>query len=1222
MKKVRFVSSLVTPLAAVLIAGCTGGGGGTGGDNNDAGGAPNDPPPPASDHPACVISADCPAGEHCDLGECIQDCNTDMACGGSQRCTPRARCVEPGSPDTDPPPSPHYSGAVSAAPTSASLTEADKTFSVQLSTASSDPVRYRIELSAPHLSIGQVRGEFSKTTTLVFTVNTAAFKGRDVPGTITIHTTLGDVVVTAPIHVGVTGSYQGSLRFDGGPTSLGETRIGLDLLEKSGNVSMHIDPKKSLLFPTMPAGDVTGAGSFTVSDGVDVTVSQRIPSAFGDSRNHFGRDVGLKTRFKLHAATRGNLEGTFEMTTYALFSTPTTLTGTVSLEYVPPGPTGGDPDFRVLDAPSMPSAPSKDLFLSPSDVFGWSDPSCDHIVCGVAGCTSASSVAAAMSTAEATYAQPLNNAVKTRAGDAPFNGIAADCSAALGAKSLSDWKGGCSLVVPLACALPIAAKRSTADTATAQKFGDLYAEMLAPGLLVAKNEVVNALSDSFTSDGIAKEVSHYNNAQQALAPLARWALQPSVAEYLRSISPEGARGDGSATAGGDAYPAGRALADLLYTSSVIDGERARIDAANAGSDPKLATAAQTRALLGFLETAMLSEIVSSWGVSVPHGITVKFTGVLNPLDQGFSALVNGANAFGVPSGFVPFVYRPDDVSKTNFEQMLGMAQPAISAEEISETTFVNNKRTYELNAKDLNAQLSSVRSQYDLRLKTICGASFDPDAITGPDDWNKCGAGNAGDVGAMLLDVEAALARVRAAQGRIEGAKEKIAIDTKALSDTQHVHEETLNFVSATGDQLSQLDIAEGVISAEEKFLDMAAQSSVGNFGAPAAMAGFASLLELEKAGLESEKQQLQTAQTMRFEAATAQIELINGMANIQKETIDVVQLGVDMQQDLIGVVQTEARVRSSVEEAKAIYDERARVLDLVDHDPSNDPSYRLLRDQEALTVLADRAEAQKQLYLVGQALQYEINQHIPAIDGAVLNAHNTASLKGLAACMSTIVNAQRIAFGIPQDYATTVSLRQMLGITGPRTDAVTGEVLSEGQQFRELLLRNANLDGQGGVGITFATDLMPKNGLWSSNVCNDRVSTMQAQLVGDFLGDNQAEVTLSLTGGAVMRQCGSDSVESWSFGAIGASSSASVAVIQAGVNTFGDAPPNSSLAGQSVARASWKLAIPGASAAPTNSDIDLTHVDDVVLKIAHKALPQKTAPLSIDLSCLATIGK
>jgi hypothetical protein len=387
-------------------------------------------------------------------------------------------------------------------------------------------------------------------------------------------------------------------------------------------------------------------------------------------------------------------------------------------------------------------------------------------------------------------------------------------------------------------------------------------------------------------------------------------------------------------------------------------------------------------------------------------------------------------------------------------------------------------------------------------------------------------------------------------------------------------------------------------------------------------MAPITMALGMVKAGIEAEKVQLQTAQTMRFEEAGRQLELINGMANIQRQTIDLAQLGVEIQQDILAVLQARLRLVNALQQAKNLHEERQRVLAVASKDPANDPSYRLLRDQLAIQVLRARGDAQARLYLAASALQYELNMSIPSIDGAVMNAHNATSLEALSGCLLSIHNNARIAYGTPQDYSATVSVRKLLGITGPRKDEVTGQVLSEGEQFRYLLLKNENLDGKGGVGITFATDLQPGNQLWSTDVCNDRLTSVQAQIVGDFLGDNRAQVNISQTGASVMRACDSDMVRSWSLTSGSATAAPAFAVLQAGVNTFGDAPPNTSLFGQSVARASWIVVIPGGREAPANADLDLTKIDDVVLKFSHKALPRRSSPLAVDLSCLSRVGR
>jgi hypothetical protein len=95
-----------------------------------------------------------------------------------------------------------------------------------------------------------------------------------------------------------------------------------------------------------------------------------------------------------------------------------------------------------------------------------------------------------------------------------------------------------------------------------------------------------------------------------------------------------------------------------------------------------------------------------------------------------------------------------------------------------------------------------------------------------------------------------------------------------------------------------------------------------------------------------------------------------------------------------------------------------------------------------------------------------------------------------------------------------------------------------------------------------------------------------------------------------------------WSLGGSTSTGPTAVAVIQAGVNTFGTAPANTSLFGQPVARANWVLSIPGGADAPANADVDVTNIDDVVLQFDHKAVPLQSSPVSIDVSCLSTIGQ
>jgi hypothetical protein len=322
----------------------------------------------------------------------------------------------------------------------------------------------------------------------------------------------------------------------------------------------------------------------------------------------------------------------------------------------------------------------------------------------------------------------------------------------------------------------------------------------------------------------------------------------------------------------------------------------------------------------------------------------------------------------------------------------------------------------------------------------------------------------------------------------------------------------------------------------------------------------------------------------------------------------------------VIGLLQAQLRARNAIDQAVRLHDERGRAVAIANLNPANDPAFRVLRDTRALQLLAARARAQQKLFLSARALEYEMNTPIATLGGTVLGARSKLAMSQLDKCLRSIFESYRTNYGTPQTYETSISVRKLLGILGPRTDEVTGEDLSEGQQFRQLLLRNENLDGKGGVGIVFSSNLQPGNGLWATDVCSDRVTAVQAELVGDFLGDNQAQVNLSLSGAGVMRDCGSDALHSWSFGSESPGAGTAFAVVQAGVNSRGTAPPNNSLFGQSVARASWQIVIPGGQEAPANNDLDLLQIEDIVLHIAHEANPKRDTALPIDASCLAGI--
>jgi hypothetical protein len=1190
----------------------SGGGQGPGGTSS----IPAEPPKPDESTDACIISADCPAGTHCDLGECAQECSSKHPCAKGLACSVRARCVKPEELDADPPPVTEHAGTVTAEASKLALEERDTEFELQLESDTDALVGYRVEVKAPFLKLeGDERGEFAGGTRLKFSVAPSGISGPKSAGVVIVHTTLGDVAVNPSLRVGLTGRYQGVMRYNAGKTPLGDVGVAFDMLDKNGNVRVRVDPARSMTFPAAAGGAVTGRGAFTFTDGLALTLAQVVDPSFGGERNHFKRPIGRRISFALKPTGSGKLEGTFEEKIYGVTQAPLSLNGTAYLE---PSQQAEPEDFMIGATPVMPAA-QQNTFPDVSAFSGWNDYDC------FSDCQYASDRLGCISgTIEPIYYQHLVDSLTGgRTSSEPLDDLAKACESELALTTTSDYRNlgypRCASIPPLACSLQRLATGSwtTAGLPLARTaFNRVTARMLAPALFVAQNSLAVGLKRSFL-EGAAAQGESFVAARSALRAPATFAFSSGLLGYLKTLPAAVAKGDDDSKDPTQTnYPSARALARLVYVLQTLDGEESRADAIDVtGELADKLERAQSRGLLGFFEAATLASVMDAW--DNPANIGGEFVGSLTLSDRGFASLQQGATLFGVPEGQVPLVYDPARPQPSNFEQVLEVrAKPALDQFQADQAAFEAAHRDFEQNASRLTDETESVRRTYEDQISAICGSRFDVDSVKTDEDWETCGADGSGEFSELSLDIAQAYLRLQASQSRIRGLKQKYAIDEKRLAAAQQVRVDQMQFIDEQGTKLQGLALAEGYINVAEKTIDVAANTQLFNAGAPVAMAAVTAVMETMRTGITLARQGLETAQQLRSAADENQLELLAGMAELQKQLIDIAQLELEMEQDTLAITQADLRRRNTVDRARRLADERLRSLARISESPITDPTFRILQTQLALQAVMSRTAAQRWLYRAGRALEYEINTSLGgALPQAVLGAYNSSQAERLARCLTGIFNDYSAEFGVAQEFTTTVSVREMLGFTAPRQDNVTGETLSEGELFRQWILRNENVDTQGSVTVSFSTNLQPGNDLWSSNVCDDKVANVQAQLVGDFQGDNEAEIQIGLEGSSILRRCDSDELINWSI------DSSAEAVIQAGVNSFGEGKPNGSLFGQSVARATWKVVIPAGSVAPANSDLDLKALDDIVLKVTHRALPRRNKSLPVSFACLGSVG-
>ena len=164
----------------------------------------------------------------------------------------------------------------------------------------------------------------------------------------------------------------------------------------------------------------------------------------------------------------------------------------------------------------------------------------------------------------------------------------------------------------------------------------------------------------------------------------------------------------------------------------------------------------------------------------------------------------------------------------------------------------------------------------------------------------------------------------------------------------------------------------------------------------------------------------------------------------------------------------------------------------------------------------------------------------------------------------------------------------------------VDGSPATPAEQFAALLQDPLHGLADGGVALPFALSAF-ENAQFSALLCDDRIDKIEVKLIGDYLGDKEAEVMLTRQGLAGVRRCDGADLPQWSAYVPYGFERAQL-VIQAGVNDWGTAGPNAGYAAWPVHGEQWTLTIPPPELAPANLDLDLAHISDVVLRLHHRA--------------------
>jgi hypothetical protein len=634
---------------------------------------------------------------------------------------------------------------------------------------------------------------------------------------------------------------------------------------------------------------------------------------------------------------------------------------------------------------------------------------------------------------------------------------------------------------------------------------------------------------------------------------------------------------------------------------------------------------------------------------------------LRQLEALFTELSGRGSPFGYRAAYVPMALTGEDIEhgRTNFDAVYALAVDDVSRfGELAEAAF-QAARDYEQKAHSTQAAALQVDAEYDRALRELCG-SRPGDTAPALDACGEQGgklaeltagiaaadlrikhAAQALDNSLYAIDVEEErFARVLEAQaflkekldeahGRIftiqdsHGQERSVLVQAEAAAECARIRDNL-------GEDLATLK-AECNSRLQEKMLSGPAIFGFSTPDLPGMVIvskecdARQSQIEVAadnqcksvqgSAGLDNALDALQREEDREIMTVNWEIDQLVRDSEIEAERAGSVALVKNLRAEglLLQIEIEEAQLArrtaitsawSAFHEAAALAQAKSEALALlVEDSPDNAltrPHFLQMRLEAAGRVLRAREVTSRRVYLALRALEYELGQEFLDLRETLLAARSPEDFEGLLACLDSIREDSLLHDGAGQAYVTEVSLRaDVFGITGPIPD-IDGSDASPAEQFVALLQDPAHRQPDGTIALPFMLS-GTEDSLFSALLCDDRIERIETKLVGDYLGDREAEIMITREGLTGVRRCDAADLPLWA-GYVPYSFERDQVVIQAGVGDWGTAGPNAGFAGWPVHGEQWTLTIPAPELSPANADIDPARIADVVLRLHHRA--------------------
>jgi hypothetical protein len=647
---------------------------------------------------------------------------------------------------------------------------------------------------------------------------------------------------------------------------------------------------------------------------------------------------------------------------------------------------------------------------------------------------------------------------------------------------------------------------------------------------------------------------------------------------------------------------GGVVATMLFAAS----EQVDSQQRNAVPGQTVATAAQNAASGALLDLGAIGKVLGN-----PSETIYTLASSFAPLVGTFDKVQKGLNAVGFTSTYVPFIYNPTTPLADLYSQVQPLAVAAQKTAANDEGTLIAENQMVASADQAIGTEIDGITATENIQIATLCGAP-----PSSPLSMQACEQG--GQMGVDFDNMSAAATALQAAKDTHSAAVLKLNTLNQQAQQELNDQADELAEVDADNNTILLIDTAK----AQQQQVSQAFQCVSGilfptSFSSSAGMSfsssgmpfsscmPFVESLATNPVNQTAQEDEARADEQVTIMLGSQQVTDAAMVISVQDAQAALTAAGEDVVQQTELFDAATEKLSDDWAQLQQALDNASQGTAQAELSPATDPSFRLLQNAELLQWAADMRVARQWCFLTAQALSYTLDASVTEA-AECLAAGSASDLSTAIVNMTQDYDSDAVTYGTSDERQDLISMQaDIFGITGPRTDPITGQTLTPAQQFQALLALPTNRDSLGNVQLEFSTSIAAGNPIFSTDVGVDVIETVEASLVGSQLAGLTAYLTVTQSGNSRLRSYVDGSLTAYNI-------DSKTAEVPAGINlsSFVDPSitPSTDLFGRSVDDSGWTLAL-DQQGDPRNAAVVLGDIEDIQLWIDHRARTIQGAP-------------